>query len=319
VAAGCLPDRVSARPATAVAVGSRGDEHLRAVADRLDQTNLAIFDAATLPDERFTLRSGVMQLGDLRLSVEVPARGWLRRLAPPDWQHGVVLESHGAAVKTSWLALLVSVTRTCGVRWLTELDALVSAENKIVQCAAATALGIATPETIVTNDPAELREALPEEFVVKPLGPGHFYEGDEALVVYSTVLRKDSPELEVLGAAPFIAQRKLQARRHLRVVTVRDQVWVASIEAADWPLDWREAAGAHSAFALTEPPSEVAKGSLALAGQLKLGYSSQDWLLCEDGCYVIDVNPAGQWLFLPEPIAGSVAAAIAGWLGSRLP
>ncbi len=289
------------------------------MADRLDQSNLAIFDAATLSDERFTLRTGCLQLGELRLSAEVPARGWLRRLAPADWQRGVVLESHEAAVKTAWLALLVSITRTCGVRWLTDLDALVVAENKLVQSVTATELGIATPETIVTNDRAELKEVLPEEFVIKPLGPGHFYEGDEALVVYSTVLRHDAPELETLGAAPFLAQRKLKARWHLRVVTVRDRLWAASIEGADWPLDWREAAGAHSAFVPTEPPAEVTEGALALAERLSLGYSSQDWLLCDDGCYVVDVNPAGQWLFLPEPIAGSVATAIAAWLGGGAP
>ena len=307
------------RPATAVAVGSTYDEHLRAVTDRLDQSSLAIFDASTLSDDRFILRPGYMQVGDLQLSSETPVRGWLRRLAPPDWQHGVVLESHEAAVKTAWLALLVSIARTCGVRWLTELDALVRAENKLVQSAAATELGIATPETIVTNDLAEIKENFPEEFVLKPLGPGHFYEGDEALVVYSTVLRHDAPELETLGAAPFIAQRRLDARRHLRAVTVNDRLWTASIEGADWPLDWREAADAHSAFVPSEPPDEVAAGSLALATLLNLGYSSQDWLLCDDGCYLVDVNPAGQWLFLPEPIACSVAAAIAAWLAGRSP
>ncbi len=82
-----------------------------------------------------------------------------------------MLESHEAVVKAAWLSLLVSITRTCGVQWLTGLDALVTAENKLVQSMAATQLGIATPETIVTNDLTELTAALPEEFVIKPLAP----------------------------------------------------------------------------------------------------------------------------------------------------
>jgi hypothetical protein len=289
------------------------------VADRVDQPDLVIFDAASLSAKEFVLRNGSMQIGELNISAEMPARGWLRRLAPPDWQRGVLLESHEGVVKTAWLSLLVSITRTCGVQWLTELDALVNAENKLVQAVAAADLGIATPETIVTNDPTRLKEAFPEEFIIKPLGPSHYYEGDEALVVYSTVLRHDAPELATLDVAPFLAQRRLEARRHLRVVTVQDHLWAASIVGADWPLDWREAAGAHSAFVPAEPPAEVAEGALALVELMGLGYSSQDWLLCDDGCYVVDVNPAGQWLFLPEPIASSVSTAIADWLGSGAP
>ena len=236
-----------------------------------------------------------------------------------NWQRGVVLESHEAAVKTSWLSLLVSISRICGVEWLTELDTMVSAENKLFQSLAAAQLGIAMPETIVTNDLTELIGALPEEFVIKPLGPGHYYEGDEARVVYSTSLNRGSPELEVLGAAPFLAQRKLQPRRHLRVVTVHDRLWAASLEGDEWPLDWRKSAGAHSAFVVAEPPSDVIEGSLSLVERLNLGYSSQDWLLCDDACYLVDVNPAGQWLFLPEPIASSVAESIARWLSGGAP
>ena len=310
---------MSTRPATAVAVGSTSDEHLRSVVDRLVRPDVAIFDTAAMSERQFVMGPGYLQLGELRLSSETPVRGWLRRLAPPDWQRGIVLESHEAAVKTAWLSLLVSITRCCGVRWLTELDAMLSAENKLVQAVTAMELGIATPQTIVTNDPAELKAAFPEEFIIKPLGPGHFYEDDEARVVYTTVLHHDAPELATLGTAPFLAQRKLDARQHLRVVTVRQRLWAASIEGHDWPLDWREAAGAHSAFVSTEPPAEVVRGAMALAERLNLGYSSQDWLLCDDGCYVVDINPAGQWLFLPEPIASSVAGAIAAWLGGGVP
>lgn len=306
---------MSPRPASAVIIGNRADEHVEAVRERLDADRLVLFDASTLQADSYLLRGGVLELRDLRLSTATPIRGWIRRLAPPDWLRGVVVESHEAAVKAAWLSLLASISRTCGVVWLTELGPLLIAENKLVQAEAAERLGIATPETLVTNDVAALRAALGDEFLFKPLGPGHFYIGDEALVVYSTVLRHDSPELEALGAAPFIAQRKIAAEQHIRVVTVRDGFWAAGIHAADWPVDWREAADAHSAFSPVRPPAEISEGAMALANELNLGYSSQDWLVARDACFIVDVNPAGQWLFLPDPIAGSVADAIAAWLG----
>lgn len=40
-------------------------------------------------------------------------------------------------------------------------------------------------------------------------------------MVYTTMLHHDAPELATFGTAPFLAQRKLDARQHLRVVTVR--------------------------------------------------------------------------------------------------
>lgn len=303
------------RRATAVVVGNSDDLHLRVVVDRLAGRDVMVFDAATLSGQRFRLDPERVQVGDLCAGVEAPAQGWLRRLAPPNWQRGLMLESHDAVVKAAWLAFLVSVTRVCGIRWLTSLDALIAAENKLVQASVARGLGIAVPETTVTNDPEELKQVFPEEFIVKPLGPGHFYEEGEARVVFSTVLRHNAPELRGLGAAPFLAQRRLRARRHLRVVTVRERLWAASLGGEKWPVDWRSAPDAHSAFVQNVPPTEVTTGALAITERLSLGFSSQDWLVCDDACYLVDVNPAGQWLFLPEPIASSVARAIAAWLG----
>jgi hypothetical protein len=51
-----------------------------------------------------------------------------------------------------------------------------------------------------------------------------------------------------------------------------------------------------------------------LSAALGVGYSSQDWIEDVDGAhYFLDLNPGGQWLFLP--FADEVTAAIADWLG----
>jgi hypothetical protein len=46
-----------------------------------------------------------------------------------------------------------------------------------------------------------------------------------------------------------------------------------------------------------------------------LGYSSQDWVIAPTGAALfLDLNPAGQWLFLPADVAEAATTAIARWL-----
>jgi glutathione synthase/RimK-type ligase-like ATP-grasp enzyme len=243
-----------------------------------------------------------------------PVRGWVRRLAPPDWQRGVVLESHEAALKTAWLSLLSAIIRTTGVHWLTELETLISSENKMVQYTAATAAGALTPKTVVCSDAATALRVVGEPLVLKPLGPGHFYEQGLPHVLHTSEAASDAPELAALDTVPFIAQERLGVRRHLRVVTVRRHCWAAALDARGVPLDWRGDTEAHGAFEPTETPQQVREAALRLTALLRLGYSSQDWVETADSYRFLDLNPSGQWLFLPEPVARQVTSAVAAWL-----
>ncbi len=309
-----------------VIVGNTDDPHVEAVLSQDKRDSSMVIDAATISEREFALLDGEFSTGPrsgpeqgLTVERDGAARGWIRRLAPPDWQRGLVVDSHDAAIKTSWLSLLVAAIRTCSVEWLTGIDALVTAENKLVQHETARRIGIATPETVVCSDAGVAREALGDRIILKALGPGHFYEGDDPYVVFTSEVSPDGPELDALASAPFIAQRKLKANAHLRVVTVGDRLWVGGISADNLPLDWRQDPDAHVSFEEVEAPSDVTIGALALASELGLGYSSQDWLLCDDGNFVVDVNPAGQWLFLPQPLAAGVTAAISNWLAGGDP
>jgi len=305
-----------------VVIGSASDAHVVAVLAEVGGRSTMTFDAGSLEGRSFNLGAGSFELGPtttetdepLVLEQGTPTRGWIRRLAPPDWQRGLVVDSHDAAVKTAWLSLVIGVIRTCGVRWLTDIDALVSAENKLVQHAAASRLGLSVPETIVCSDADAARAALGDQIVLKPLGVGHYYEGEEPFVVYTTEVDPGGEELRALSTAPFLAQRRLHARRHLRIVTVIDELWAAGVDAKSLPLDWRQEPVAHRSFTPAVIPAEVERGARALASGLGLGYSSQDWVECDDACYVVDVNPGGQWLFLPEPVTKGVGMAIGAWL-----
>jgi hypothetical protein len=135
------------------------------------------------------------------------------------------------------------------------------------------------------------------------------------MVVYAKPVRRGAPELDHLAPAPFLVQERLEAERHLRVVTVNDRVWACELNARALPLDWRKDQDAHHSFVPTHD-QEVESLALAIAAAARIGYSSQDWIIQSGTAHFVDLNPAGQWLFLPEPVASEVSAEIASWLTS---
>jgi glutathione synthase/RimK-type ligase-like ATP-grasp enzyme len=224
------------------------------------------------------------------------------------------MDSHEAAVHASWLGLLTGVIRNCGVEWLTDIDSLIVSESKLVQIAAAGRIGVPTPRTVVTSQPDAARQILGEKFVIKPLGPGHYFENDTPLAVFATEVDAVGAIADALHTVPFLAQERLRANEHLRVVVVRDEVWAARLPAGGLSLDWRQDEPAHRSFLPCAPPAEVAEGAIAISRELHLQYASQDWCVTDAGCFLLDVNPGGQWLFLPTEVASRVTRAIGRWL-----
>ena len=238
----------------------------------------------------------------------------MRRLSPPGWRAGTVAGSRASAERAAFIALVVGVASHPGVDWLTSYPQLLSTENKLRQAAHAHRLGIDTPRTAVVNSVGDIPEDLGDVVVVKPLGPGHFTEpSGEARVLWAQHLRRDDPRLAALAGAPFLIQERIPARRHLRVVTCGSRSWSCELTADGLPLDWRQSEQAHRSFRVAPEP-ELEARARALADDLDLGYSSQDWLDTGTRQVFIDLNPAGQWLFLPEPVSAHVTESIAAHL-----
>jgi hypothetical protein len=302
-----------------ILVGDGADPHVRAVADRLPRAGTVIVDATTLHqvvqsvDPVRTILSDLAG-GAVELSAGNPARGWLRRLAPAGWDHAVVLGGHAAAVLSSRLTLLAALLRDPALSLATPVDQLFAAENKLVQYRAAHEAGIRFPTTLVSGRPQDLTRRLGEPFVLKPLGPGNFEDDGRQNVVYvRPVHAADVADADLLDA-PFLAQTLVTTRMHLRVVTVQDQVWVAELDGAGLPVDWRESPPAHHGFTASTSWPEVEHCAVRLAARLGVGFSSQDWVVDDDGPMFLDLNPGGQWLFLPDAVTAPVARALADWL-----
>lgn len=308
------------RAQVALLVGDTGDPHLRAVSDLIAPGCRVVVDAASLERSVLQVTPEVTTLlTDAGEHVELPpavARGWVRRVAPASWEHGTQLGSHQAAIMAARVSLLAAIMREPSVDWVTPIDRLYAAENKIIQYRAAMVAGLRVPRTLVAINQHELADELGEPFVPKPLGPGNFEADDRQHVVYVTSHRAaDLAEADLLSA-PFLAQSVIMAKKHLRCVTVDQEAWVAELDANELPLDWRSHGPAHSSFRAARWP-ETQADAIRLASSLGVGFSCQDWIVDDDGPVFLDLNPGGQWLFLPEAVSAPATRALADWLTRR--
>jgi hypothetical protein len=303
----------------ALIIGNRGDEHVAAVLEVLaGRTEPLVVDATALEARRYVLDDLThlsLEDGQAGQAVELSgARGWVRRLAMPGWRTGVQIGSSEATVRASWLALTIGLASTPQVDWVTPYPRLVAAENKLRQAAHARQLGIDVPRTAVVSRRGDIPPELGDQLVAKPLGPAHFTgEDGGARVVWTEHLQREDPRLDALGGAPFLLQELIPARRHLRVVTCCRHAWTCALDADQLPVDWRRSETAHHAFS-PAPDFELEAKALALATELGLGYTSQDWIDNGDRHVFIDLNPAGQWLFLPDPVRTEVTETVASHL-----
>lgn len=307
-------------PARVVIVGDIEDPHVYAVVKLMPHAGVVVLDSTLVSDVVRHLSGDATMLTDLQgdtcwITGDTVVRGWLRRLAPAGSDHGITLGSRHSAMLASRLTLLAGVIRDPAITWLTPVDALFAAENKIVQYRTAAAEGIRVPKFLVNDDPQVLANELAEPFVLKPLGPANFVDdhGQNLVVFVKPLWSNDLNDVD-MRQAPFLAQQKLDARLHLRVVTCGKDAWVAQLNPTGLPTDWRRRESAHRSFVSTDDWPRVEDAATRLAARLHVGFSSQDWIIDADGPAFVDLNPGGQWLFLPEDVSAPVTARLARWL-----
>jgi hypothetical protein len=211
--------------------------------------------------------------------------------------------------------------------WLESLDAYQldpqwirrRADNKPDQLRHARAVGLDVPPTLVTNDAAAVRAfaaahgPIVAKMLVQPVGAG---PTDEADVVFTTALGDDElADLAGLDLCPMIFQARVPNDADVRATVIGDRVVAAVYEArADGP-DWRRDSYARDetpTWTRYELPDDVAAGLVALARRLGLGYGAADLVRRPDGTHAfIEMNAEGAFAFLGEPVAASVADAVA--------
>jgi glutathione synthase/RimK-type ligase-like ATP-grasp enzyme len=252
---------------------------------------------------------------DVDLPIDAVASVWLRRVFGPPRPTGLSDLEADQCVRESRAALDGFLSALHDADWLDPLADVQRAENKLVQLREAHRAGLDTPQTVVGNDPDEVRAlwaACRGQVVAKMLTPVARSMGAAAPAVYTSALEEsDLDDLDGLALAPMIFQERVDKLRELRVVYVAGRCFVGSLDAVS--DDWRRPAEpGPSPWRTGALPDDVTGRLDAVMRALHLRFGVADLLVARDGSYrFLEVNPVGEWGMLERDLDLPIADAIA--------
>lgn len=196
-------------------------------------------------------------------------------------------------------------------------------ENKIIQQHYATQAGFQIPETLYTNDPGRIRSFLRSSdsgIVYKPLEGVLWADEATEWGYYTRTLREtDLSDDQALIAAPGIYQKHVSKEYEIRLTMIGNRPFAAKIlsqEIEEARIDWRRASiGSALRFEATELPPDLVRKCQQLMAALGIVFGCFDFIVTPNSeYYFLEVNQAGQFLFLEETAGLPVLDAFSEFL-----
>jgi glutathione synthase/RimK-type ligase-like ATP-grasp enzyme len=185
--------------------------------------------------------------------------------------------------------------------------------QKAVQLRLARQCGLKTPATLMSNNPATVREFFAREnsrTICKGFTP-HVWqkEGQMSVAITETfeLTRDQLPNDEVLTYAPAIYQERVPKDYDIRMVLMGNHIYSYALKNTKQALDWRQDAGlGHVTAELVPTPPDVEKGVLEFARRSGVCFGSLDFGVDAEGkWWFLEINEQGQFLWLDDFCPGS--------------
>lgn len=313
-------------------LATAADEHALAVAGHLTEAGdeVEIVDLSLFPQHaRLTASYACCEdCGGRAYVVELPESRqvdltrfdavWWRRPQHPVIAPEVARQSHRLFAAAETHEALTGIWHALDARWVNDPARDQVAHHKAYQLRVAHAADLAIPHTVITNDPDEARSFVDSKGYRDVIYKA--FTGTETEWRETRLLRESEVALlDNVRYAPVIFQEYVPAVFDLRVTVVGEQVFAAAIHSqeTEYPVDVRM----DIASARMEPhelPDAVVDRLHDLMARLGLVYGAIDMRLRPDGKYVfLEINPAGQFLFIEQATGQPISAALADVLAGR--
>jgi hypothetical protein len=303
-------------------VSTRRDEHADTVLGHLDRFGVSahLLDLSEFPQRlrvalqyqpddvevsRFLLPSG----SDIDLASVKTV--WWRRPQPPQIDDAIRRPGHRAFAYGEAHEALSGLWLSLDAHWVNHPTATETAGRKAYQLRLAQRLGLPIPRTCITNDPDTARrfiDAVQGKVVYKAFSATE-QEWRETRILRDAELSA----LDTVAYTPVIFQEYIDAAVDLRITIIGDQVFPAAIysQATSYPVDFRMDMN-RARIEPTELPEPFERQLREMMCHLGIVYGAVDARRTPDGRHVfLEVNPAGQWLFVEQRTGQPMSEALA--------
>jgi glutathione synthase/RimK-type ligase-like ATP-grasp enzyme len=240
---------------------------------------------------------------------------WWRRPQPFVLPEAMTDAAHRRFAMSEAMTAFQGLYQSMDAVWVNEPLRDAAASHKPFQLTLARRIGLEIPPTLMTNDPDAATA---------------FWQRHEGEVIYKQFLalpetwretRRLRPQEADLAAAvrwaPVIFQRYVEAEADIRVTAIGNELFAAAadVRTASYPTDVR--LNLDVAYTAHRLPESVAAQLRRMMNELGLRYGAIDLRLTPEGRYVfLEVNPAGQFLYIEQATGQKIAAALAALLAS---
>lgn len=298
------------------------DVHTRAVVKEVENLGREVVtaDLSHFP-QRSALSVRYTCCGHTRFMLDINGRKhdlaefgsvWWRRPQPSDISSDLRTDTHRSFAANECAEALAGVWYSLDAFWVNDPAKDHVAHRKVMQLRLAQKIGFDVPDTLISNDPAEAKHFI-DSHGYRDVVYKAFSATEEA---WRETRRFRPEELELLDQvkyAPVIFQEYIDAVYDIRITLVGDEIFAAAIHSqqTSYPTDFRMDMG-NAKITPVELPDAVQERLRQYRRALGLQYGAVDMRLRADGRYVfLEINPAGQWLFIEEATKQPIAAALA--------
>jgi len=306
-------------------ISSAADEHAAAVLGELRKQGapVTLLDLSQFPQQmRLAMhyvdsdRIFSLQLPDrTRLDLSECKAIWWRRPQPFTLHPSITRDAYRQFALNESQEAFAGLWQLLNAFWINHPPQDEAAHRKPYQLHVAQEVGLAIPRTLISNDPERVREFVAAQHYTRTI-----YKAFSATAQdwrETRLLRKEEVDLlENVQYAPVIFQEYIDAQYDLRVTVVGDAIFAAAIysQQTAYKVDFRMDIANARIEAVRLPPTVEAQLH-ELMVRLGLVYGAIDMRLTPDDRYVfLEINPAGQWLFVEQrsmqPITATLAAIL---------